>query len=423
MRTRQQEAKCAKDRACQVLEPLAAYLLAAEQEEKNVMACLRGTSRALRGALDAGRRELAASPSCCLSSLDAAALPRLLSRVPGLRALSVRVPCDAPSDLHMADGFAAGVCGLRSLRSLGLFGRAPAELLSGALCGALSALTELRLDGYGGCAADARRTADDARLASAVSRLPAMPALARLCVGAVGRAGPAVAAARLVARGGCPGLRSLLLGATSAQPQDLGVFADALQAAPGLTELDMHIIREHPAYSDRLFGALGGLAQLQSLYLTCIVDELPAELVRAIGRLSALRKLTLGVCKGRMLDNMRPAEMAAVFGALQQAGACDSLLLTLVGAPTLEAARAASAATCAALHGLQRPPCLTELSVVVDTRRCRWLDLAFVRAVKLQSLTVIANPASAAVRVDARSLAALQAHVSVLRLRNVELVV
>jgi hypothetical protein len=156
MRTRLQEAKGAKDRAGQVLEPLVAYLLAAEQEEKSVMACLRGTSRALRGALDAGRREMVVGPSC-VSSPDAlpGALPRLLSRVRGLRALSVRVRGDAPSDLRMADGFAAGVRGLRSLRSLGLFGRAPAELLSGALCEALSALTELRLQGS--YAADARR--------------------------------------------------------------------------------------------------------------------------------------------------------------------------------------------------------------------------------------------------------------------------
>jgi hypothetical protein len=250
-----------------------------------------------------------------------------------------------------------------------------------------------------------------------------MPALAQLCVSAVGHAGPAVAAARLVARGGCPGLRSLLLGSTRTQAQDLGAFADALQAAAGLTELDMHTLRAHDGHADRLFGALGGLAQLQSLSLTCIVDELPAELVRAIGRLSALKRLKLGVYESGVFGNLRPAEMAAVFRALQRGGACDSLFIMLASAPTLEAARAVSEATRAALQGLERQPCLAELSLAVDTRQCCWFDLAFVRAVKLQRLTVKTDPASAAVRVDARSLAAVQAHVSVLRLQNVELVV
>jgi hypothetical protein len=334
--------------------------------------------------------------------------------------------------VRLAGAFAEGVRGLRGLRSLRLLDHAPLELLCGALCEALrascaSGLTELRLDGSraGWLPNDA---AGDARLASAVSLLPPMPVLALLHVEGVGGARAAAAVARFVAGGRCPRLRSLTLGVCELGVPELGALADALlqpSVAAGLTELGLHFLITHEGV-ERVLGALGGLAQLQTLDLSLLaLDAFPVELVRAIGRLAALRTLKLIVRIG--MDNgsgMQPADLAAVVGALQ--GACTNAALVVTSEPTLEAARAASAAATATLADRTPPSSLRRLLLIVSPRlEHRWLDPAFVRTMTGLDRLTIASTAAAAINVDARSLAESQAllpNLKIMRLQNVRLV-
>jgi hypothetical protein len=437
-----------EDDAHMVLEPLAAFLLAdagRKHEDYNriVMPSLRLACKTLRELVDSGWRLFCMSghpTGADVSALEVAALPRLLSRRSGLRVLSARLPVPSPPSVQqrVAEGFAEGVRGLRSLRSLRLSGHAPSELLSEALCDALrascaSVLMELRLeDRLEWSAADAQR------VVSAMALLPPMPALAVLSVDCGGGPHAVVAAARLVAAGRCPRLRSLKLGGSRIDAGQLSCIADALtrpSVAATLTELKLTFACTRVG-ADRVLGALGALAQLQTLDLALFLVGHSLDvraLTRALGALSALKSLSLHI--RAFVDNaayiMCPAEIAAVVKALPCS--CTTLKLVVSGVPTREAATAAASAAVASYDAAlaqeqERPLSVRTLTLVVTSsiEHC-WFDPAFFMRMlshaELQALKIVG--ASTAINVDARSLPDGRAQLprlQLLGLQNVRLV-
>jgi hypothetical protein len=257
-----------------------------------------------------------------------------------------------------------------------------------------------------------------------------MPALAVLSVDCGRGPHAAVAAARFVAAGGCPRLRSLTLRGVRIDAPQLSLIADALtrpSVAAALTELTLTFVCTRDG-ADRLLGALGALAQLQTLDLRLLIAsnviDVASELVRTLGALKALKKLTLNI-RAVLHTGMYGMRYAPVIKALNSS--CTTLRLVVSGAPTREAATAAASAALATFGALApaRLPSVRTLTLIAASHiEHHWFDPAFFLRVMPELKALKIAGAMTAINVDARSLPDWRAqlpNLQVLGLKDVRL--